>query len=51
MTVRRFLFAMLLLLGAPLSRAGENAQVLVVGNSLSYVNDLQIGRASCRERV
>jgi len=40
MTVRRFLFAMLLLLGAPLSRAGENAQVLVVGNSLTYVNDL-----------
>jgi hypothetical protein len=38
--MRRFVFALLLLLGASQARAGESAQVLVVGNSLAYVNHL-----------
>jgi len=38
--MRNFLFAMLLLLGATGAQAGENARLLVVGNSLSYVNNL-----------
>jgi hypothetical protein len=38
--MRRFLFAMLVLLGATNAGAGESAQVLVVGNSLTYVNHL-----------
>jgi hypothetical protein len=38
--MRTTAFAILMLLGAADAKAGENAQVLVVGNSLTYVNHL-----------